>query len=140
MTAEEVQAFAHGFFDHLQARDAAVLAEDYAPDATADSPSLGTLQGRSAIEQGHRRWFSAFPDLVLTLEEVVAQDDIATLVFRATATHQDEFLGLPATGKRIEFRAVFLLKLRDHQIVYERRIYDFTGLLIRLGVLKVKPS
>ena len=31
-------------------------------------------------------------------------------------------------------------ELRDHQIVYERRIYDFTALLIKLGVLKVKPS
>ncbi len=38
------------------------------------------------------------------------------------------------------FRGVFLQQLRDDHIVYERRIYDFTGLLIRLGVLKVKPT
>jgi hypothetical protein len=35
--------------------------------------------------------------------------------------------------------AVFLYELRDHHIVRERRIYDFTGLLVQIGVLKAKP-
>ena len=63
-----------------------------------------------------------------------------SLAFHAAGTHQGEFLGLPATEKQVEFRAVFLQELQDDHIVHERRIYDFTGLLIRLGVLKVKPT
>ncbi len=35
---------------------------------------------------------------------------------------------------------MFLLTLGDDHIVRERRIYDFTGLLIKLGILKVKPT
>jgi hypothetical protein len=34
---------------------------------------------------------------------------------------------------------VFVYELKDGKIVHERRIYDFTGLLIQIGVLKVKP-
>jgi hypothetical protein len=34
---------------------------------------------------------------------------------------------------------VALYELKDGKIVQERRIYDFTGLLIQIGVLKVKP-
>ena len=34
---------------------------------------------------------------------------------------------------------MFLLTLADDHIVHERRVYDFTGLLIKLGILKVKP-
>ncbi|MGH9146149.1 MAG: hypothetical protein ACRD1Q_05525 [Vicinamibacterales bacterium] len=30
--------------------------------------------------------------------------------------------------------------LRDGQIVHERRIYDFTGILIQVGLLKAKPA
>jgi hypothetical protein len=34
---------------------------------------------------------------------------------------------------------VVLCEFSDHQIVHERRVYDFTGLLIQIGVLKAKP-
>jgi hypothetical protein len=34
---------------------------------------------------------------------------------------------------------VFLYELKDEKIVHERRIYDFTGLLMQIGVLKVQP-
>jgi hypothetical protein len=34
---------------------------------------------------------------------------------------------------------VFLLDVQDHHIVHDRRIYDFTGLLVQIGVLKAKP-
>ena len=50
------------------------------------------------------------------------------------------FMGLPPTGKRFTLPIVFLLVVRDGRIQYERRIYDFTGLLIQLGVLKAKPA
>ena len=140
MTENAAEIFVHDFFDHLRARDAARLADDFAPDATVESPSIGLHRGRDAIAEGYRRWFSSFPDLEFTLDQLVVQDAAAALAFRAAGTHEREFLGLAATGKRIEFRGVLLLTLKDNQIVRERRIYDFTGLLIKLGVLKVKPT
>ena len=100
----------------------------------------GPTAGREAIEQGYRHWFTSFPDLEFTPEGIVAEESAVSLAFHASGTHQGEFLGLPATGKRVEFRGVFLQKLQDDHIVHERRIYDFTGLLIKLGVLKVKPT
>ena len=45
-----------------------------------------------------------------------------------------------ATGKRIEFGCVFLKRREGELVAHERRIYDFSGLLIKLGVLKVKPA
>ena len=83
---------------------------------------------------------AAFPDLAFTAEEVTVEGDRAVLVCRVVGTHRGEFLGLPATGKRVEFKGAFLLRIADGEIVDERRIYDFSGLLIKLGVLKVKPA
>ena len=71
--------------------------------------------------------------------EVIAEGDRVALVFRIVATHRGEFLGLPETGKRVEFGGTFLLRIADGEIQHERRVYDFSGLLIKLGVLKVKP-
>ena len=72
--------------------------------------------------------------------EALAKLYTQDIAFHASGTHQGEFLGLPGTGKWVEFRAVFLLTLADDHIVHERRVYDFTGLLIKLGILKVKPT
>ncbi len=138
MTLEEVQTFVHRYVEHLRAHDAEALARCFAVDALVESPSVGTHKGRDAIEEGYRRWFASFPDLEVTVEGIVVEESAVSLAFRNSGTHQGEFLGLPATGKRIEFRAVFLQQLRDDHIVHERRIYDFTGLLIKLGLLKVK--
>ena len=138
MTPEEVQAFVHRYVGYQQAHDAVALAKLYTVDATVESPFVGTHKGRDAIEKGFRRWFASFPDLKFAPEGIVAAGSEVSLAFHASGTHQGEFLGL--TGKRVEFRAVFLLTLADDHIVHERRIYDFTGLLIKLGILKVKPT
>ena len=138
MTPEEVQVVVQRFIQHMQARDAEALARQFTVDATVESPSIGMHRGRGAIEQGYRRWFASFPDLEFTPDGIVAEESAVSLAFHAAGTHQGEFLGLPATGKRVEFRGVFLQTLRDDHIMHERRIYDFTGLLIKLGVLKVK--
>jgi predicted ester cyclase len=47
---------------------------------------------------------------------------------------------LPPTGKSFRVPAVFLYELKDGQIVRERRIYDFTGLLMQVGLLEARPS
>ena len=46
----------------------------------------------------------------------------------------------PPTGKSFRVPAVFLYDLKDGQIARERRIYDFTGVLMQVGLLKAKPA
>ncbi len=140
MTPDEVQAFVGRYIECHQARDAEALACMYRADATVESPSVGTHKGRDAITKGYRHWFASFPDLEFTSEGIVASESSVSVAFHAAGTHRGEFLGLPGTGKRVEFRGAFLPTLGDDHIAHERRIYDFTGLLIKLGILKVKLS
>jgi len=56
------------------------------------------------------------------------------------ATHRGDFMGIPGTGRRIEFESVLILDVEDGLVQYERRIYDFTGMLIQIGVLRGKPA
>ena len=140
MTSAEIRDFVRRHVDHLNTHDAAIMSADHAEDGVVESPSTGTHHGRSEIAQSYALWVDAFPDIELALEDVIAEGNQAVLVLRLSGTHRGPFLGLPATGKRIEFRAVFLQRLDGKQIAHERRIYDFSGLLIKLGVLKVKPA
>ena len=57
-----------------------------------------------------------------------------------SGTHSGDFLGLPPTGRQMEFLMAALMGVENGFVVEERRIYDFTGLLVQVGVLKAKPS
>jgi steroid delta-isomerase-like uncharacterized protein len=139
MTRDEIVAFfAHRqeLYDDL---DAAALAADYADDAVIDSPVAGVHTGRVAVEKAMRAVFEAFLDRKMTTESLLIDGDRVGQVVTVEGTHIGQFMGLPPSGKRFRYSAVFLYELRDRQIVRERRIYDFTGLLVQIGVLKAKP-
>lgn len=140
MTPDEIRTFVRRHLERFQQRDPAALAADHAIDGIVDSPSAGTHRGRPAIENVYRVWFAAFPDMDFTQDNLVVENDHAALFFKVKGTHHGEFLGLSGTGKEVEFHGVLLQTLKDHQIVHEQRIYDFSGLLVRLGVLKVRPG
>jgi predicted ester cyclase len=58
----------------------------------------------------------------------------------SAGTDTGGFLNLPPTGKAFRVPLVLLCRVADNKIVHERRIYDFTGMLIQIGVLKAKPG
>ena len=120
--------------------DAAALAADYAEHAVIESPSAGVHIGREAAERTFRVIFNAFLDLTTTLDNLVIDGNSAVRVLTLEGTHIGEFLGIPPTGKRFKMPAVFFYELENGKIVRERRIYDFTGLLVQIGVLKAKPA
>ncbi len=123
-----------------RARDAAILAASHTDDGVIVSPIFGTVSGRAAIDTSYRDLFRRFADWTLDAEAPVIDGDRAGQLFRVHATHTDEIFGLAATGRRFEIQGALIYALRDGRIAHERRIYDFPGLLLQLGVLKAKPQ
>ena len=121
-------------------RDAAAMAATHAVDGVAVSPFGGVQEGREEIERVYRLWMAAFPDARFTHEDPVIEGDRAVQIATITGTHSGDFFGLPATGRHMEVQAALLLKFADGLVKEERRIYDFTGLLVQIGVLKAKPG
>jgi predicted ester cyclase len=76
----------------------------------------------------------------LTVEETIVDlPHVATFdTLRGTQLH--EFLGHPATNKRVEIKLARLMRVENGLIVEQKVIYDFTGLLVQLGVLRAKPA
>lgn len=140
MTREEIMAFFTRREAAWRAHDAAALAADHALDAIVISPTGGVLKGREHIERIYRVWFTAFPDLAFASTDLLVDGDRAVLVATVTGTHAGDFFGLPASGRQVQASLAFIYTLRDDVIVHERRILDFTGVLIQVGVLKVKPA
>jgi steroid delta-isomerase-like uncharacterized protein len=125
----------------INARDLQQLAALYTPDCSVDSPlAAGTVQGRQAVTKIHQALFDALPDLHLEQDELLVEGNDAVQIGTMTGTYTGGFMGLPPSGKTLRVPIVLICRLEDGLIARERRIYDFTGMLVQIGVLKARPA
>ena len=139
LTREELTALFERRQDAFDNMDADALAGDYADDCVVESPAAGTLRGAAAVDRARRSWFEAFPDLKYRTERLVIDGAHVVQLVTIEGTDIGGFMGLPS-GKSFKAPAVFLYEFRDRKIAHETRIYDFTGVLIQIGLLKAKPN
>ena len=140
MTRDDVLAVIAQRNEALARRDGGAMGALYAPGARLESPLAGSVAGREAVAGASEGFFAAFPDATITAEPPIVDGDRAMVVAEVTGSHSGTFMGLPPSGRAFRFTLVSVLVLRDRQIVHERRIYDFTGFLVQIGVLKAKPA
>jgi steroid delta-isomerase-like uncharacterized protein len=125
--------------DAWRRRDPVTLAAAYAEDAVVSSPMFPRAEGRAAIQLSFTALFRVFPDWDITFEEPCVTGSRAMQPCKVRATHRGDFMGIPGSGRRVEFECVLIYDFQDGLIRRERRIYDFTGMLIQVGVLRGKP-
>ena len=140
MTREEIAALIARRETAWRSRDAAALAADHSPDGVVVSPTGGVLEGREQIERIYRLWFNAFPDLRYDISDIVVDGHTVVVLASISGTHSGDFFGLPASGRSVQVACAFVYKLHECLIAHERRILDFTGVLVQVGVLKTKPA
>ena len=140
MTRDEILALVTRRQAAWAARDPIALVATHAENGTVASPTGGVLEGREEIERIYRLWFSAFPDILMQQDELLIDGDRVVLVARLSGTHAGDFFGLAPTGRHVEVQVALLMIVAGGVVVEERRIYDFTGVLLQVGVLKAKPT
>lgn len=122
------------------AADAEALSRDYTEDGTIISPIFHTVRGKPEIVDSYRTLFATFPDWRYTGLQLLVDGDRIAQPFTVKATHTREFLGIPGSGRPFDIQGVRLFEMKEGLIAHERRYYDFTGLLIQLGILRGKPA
>ena len=140
ITHADLRAVVERYVKVQERRDPAELTEFHTPNGIVESPMYGTLVGRPAIEEAWRAFFKSFPDATFEIEHVIIEPPDMAVFAAVTATHVNEFFGLPGTNRRIDFRGARLMRMDGDLIARERRIYDFTGILVQVGVLRAKPA
>ena len=140
MTREEVVEYFDRRQEAVEDVDAAAVAAGYAENCVVESPSAGTLRGRAEVEKATQAWFEAFPDLTVRSEGLVIDGNRVVHITMLEGTDIGGFMGLAPKGKVFRVPAVFICEFKDGLIAHERRIYDFTGVLVQIGVLKAKPA
>jgi predicted ester cyclase len=134
----------HAFFERQQqqweTRDPEALAGGHASDGTIVSPIFRTVRGQREILESYHALFATFPDWRYVATDLLIDSDRVAQPFTVSATHVGEFMGIAGTGRKFEFDGIRLFEMRDGLIAQERRFYDFTALLMQLGVLRAKPA
>lgn len=83
------------------------------PDFVMNMAGLPTRHGPDVWRQGAQVIRAGFPDLHARIDDVVAADDRVALRLTFRGTHQGEFLGLPATGRTIEYVSHEFYRIAD---------------------------
>jgi predicted ester cyclase len=112
-------------WNHTGNLDAA--AELFAPDRVEDAK-----QEAANVRRG-------FPDLESTIEDLIAERDKVVAHWRAHATHQGEYMGIPPTGYRVNFRGISIYRIEGGQIAESWGVSDLLGMMQQLGAV-VEPG
>ncbi|HET9927821.1 MAG TPA: ester cyclase [Rubrobacter sp.] len=80
--------------------------------------------------------FTAFPDLNISVENVISEGDQAVSRYTARGTHQGETEEFgPATGRQVEIKGITIHRFEEGKIVEEWEAYDNLSVLQQLGLV-----
>lgn len=89
------------------------------------------------LKQGLATMRNAFPDIHVALDDELAVGDKAVVRFTISGTQQGEYLGIPATGKKVAFSGITIYRFAGGKIAEFWMQVDSMGMMQQLGVLPV---
>jgi predicted ester cyclase len=76
-----------------------------------------------------------FPDVISTIEDIIAEGDKVVARWRSHATHQGEYMGTPPTGKEVEFTGISVYRIEEGKIAESWTVEDQFGLMRQIGAI-----
>ena len=115
------------------------LAEQYVAADYVDHPPARpyqvALSGPASLIEDVAAFRAAFPDLVTTCEDMVAEGNEVAARARWTGTHQGDFFGLAPTGKTFSVEGINFFRFADGQFVERFGTWDVLAFMQQLGVM-----
>jgi steroid delta-isomerase-like uncharacterized protein len=102
--------------------------------ALHDNSSSESSIGPEAYKCQVDRFLSGFPDLHFSIDDMVAEDEKVVVSWNIAGTHRGEFMGFPATNKKISVDGVTINHIVNGKIVDSYINWDALGMLQQLGV------
>ena len=134
MTTEANKASAHRFFDEVANRgNLALIDELLAPDFVNHALPPGVPPNREGTKTFHAMLRGAFPDLHVTIDDVIAEGDKVVLRTTAHGTMKGEFAGMPPSGKSATWTAVYTIRFANGEIAEYWGVNDQLSMLQQLG-------
>jgi len=93
------------------------------------------LMDRAGAAQFFRAFVAGFPNISLTIEDMIAEGDRVVLRQTYRGTHQGEMMGIPPTGRPVTLTAIDIVRVADGKLAEHWSNNDQLGMLQQLGVI-----
>ena len=80
-------------------------------------------------------YLAAFPDLHLTVEDIIAEGNEVTARFTIRGTHRGKLMGIHPTSKQVMVTGIQVMRIADGRIAENWVNFDALGMLQQLGVI-----
>lgn len=114
-----------------------IIDEVIHPDYVFRAPGQ-ELNGRQALKEFFNGYHTALPDLHVTIDDLVCTENKAVLLFTLTGTHENELMGIPATGKQVKINGMTCSRIENGQIIEEWELLDQLTMLQQLDIVSIQ--
>ncbi len=137
MNAEEIRALVRESVDEIWNKgNLAAIDKVYAADYVDHDPSSPEpTRGREGVRKFITMYHSAFPDLRISMEDMVCDGDKVVSRWVARGTHKGDLMGIAPTGKFVTTKGISVARISGGLIAEEWENYDALGMLQQLGVV-----
>jgi hypothetical protein len=104
------------------------------PDVLIRTPLPVQATGAAALKEVFGMLHRVFPDLQVSVEDMVAEGDKVAGRNSVTGTHQGEYMGIRPTGASVTYNEIFIFRFEDGRIAETWGVVDVLSQLRQLGV------
>jgi steroid delta-isomerase-like uncharacterized protein len=105
-----------------------------------NEPIPGQGMGREELKKAYVVFNGPFPDLEYVFEDLIAEGDLVFGRGVISGTHKGDFMGVPATGKKIRWTGTRLFRLQNEQVLEGWINVDMMGMMQQMGVIPAPPA
>jgi len=132
-----VEEVVHGIYEAINTGNLALLEKYVAPDYIEHTEGY---QGVEPFAQQITAFRAGFPDLHVSIEDVLTAGDRFASRTTVTGTHTGDLMGMPATGRRISVEAVDIGRIENGQAKERWGGLNMYSMLSQLGVIPAPPA
>jgi predicted ester cyclase len=105
------------------------------PDAVIHTPLPIEATGAKLLKEVFGRLLRAYPDLHITVEDLIEEGDKIVSRQTVTGTHQGEYMGLPPSGRPVTYNEIFIVRFAGGRIAETWGIVDVFSQMKQLGAI-----
>ena len=127
-------AVVHRLAEAINEKDLTALDDIMSPDFVDLDQKL---RGLESFKKYESMFIKAFPDMHLTIKDIIAKGDRVWIRSEITATHTGEFRGIQPTGNKVTFKNFMIWRIINGKIAErESQVWDFIDFYKQLGIIK----
>jgi len=132
MSTANKEALMRRFYDAFNARDLDALDEVMAADVVDHNPTPDQPAGLAGVKEALASFYTAFSDIQIEIEQIMIDGDYVTVRQVARGTHDQDFLGIPATGKPVVITSHDIYRVENGMMVEVWHIEDLLNTLFQI--------